>query len=47
MKAIVVSLFLIALTGCASNVVTVNVDAGFRGGYAAGLIARQSVVRGG
>lgn len=29
------------LTSCASNVVTVNVDAGFRGGYAAGLIARQ------
>ena len=31
------------LTSCASNVMTVNIDAGFRGGYAAGLIARQSV----
>jgi NCAIR mutase (PurE)-related protein len=31
------------LSSCASNVVTVNVDAGFRGGYAAGLIARQAV----
>ncbi len=29
------------LSSCASNVVTVNVDAGFRGGYAAGLIVRQ------
>lgn len=28
------------LTCCASNVLTVNIDAGFRGGYAAGLIAR-------
>jgi len=27
------------LTCCASNVVTVNIDAGFRGGYVAGLIA--------
>jgi len=31
------------LTSCASNVMTVNIDAGFRGGYAAGLIARQAV----
>ena len=31
------------LSSCASNVVTVNIDAGFRGGYAAGLIARQVV----
>lgn len=31
------------LTSCASNVMTVNIDAGFRGGYAAGLIARQVV----
>ena len=31
------------LSSCASNVVTVNIDAGFRGGYAAGLIARQAV----
>ena len=28
------------LTCCASNVVTVNIDAGFRGGYVAGLIAK-------
>ncbi|MCP4508878.1 MAG: 1-(5-phosphoribosyl)-5-amino-4-imidazole-carboxylate carboxylase, partial [Fuerstiella sp.] len=27
------------LTCCASNVVTVNIDAGFRGGYVAGMIA--------
>ncbi len=27
------------LTCCSSNVVTVNIDAGFRGGYVAGLIA--------
>jgi NCAIR mutase (PurE)-related protein len=27
------------LTCCASNVVCVNIDAGFRGGYAAGLMA--------
>jgi NCAIR mutase (PurE)-related protein len=37
-----VTALLSMLTSCASNVVTVNVDAGFRGGYAAGLIARQS-----
>lgn len=29
------------LTCCASNVVTVNIDAGFRGGYVAGLIASR------
>ena len=28
------------LTCCASNVVTVNINAGFRGGYVAGLIAK-------
>ncbi|MEQ9410517.1 MAG: nickel pincer cofactor biosynthesis protein LarB [Fuerstiella sp.] len=28
------------LNCCASNVVTVNIDAGFRGGYVAGVIAR-------
>ncbi|MEZ6061896.1 MAG: nickel pincer cofactor biosynthesis protein LarB [Planctomycetaceae bacterium] len=28
------------LTCCASNVVTVNIDAGFRGGYVAGMIAK-------
>jgi NCAIR mutase (PurE)-related protein len=30
------------LNSCASNVATVNIDAGFRGGYLAGLIARRS-----
>ncbi len=28
------------LSSCASNVLTVNIDGGFRGGYTAGLIAR-------
>ncbi len=36
-----VTALLSMLTSCASNVVTVNVDSGFRGGYAAGLIARR------
>ena len=31
------------LTCCASNVLCVNIDAGFRGGYAAGLIAASTV----
>lgn len=31
------------LTSCASNVTVVNIDAGFKGGYVAGLIASQSV----
>jgi len=39
-----VTAMLSMLTCCASNVVTVNIDAGFRGGYVAGLIARDSVV---
>lgn len=30
------------LTCCASNVVSVNIDAGFKGGYVAGLIASRS-----
>jgi pyridinium-3,5-biscarboxylic acid mononucleotide synthase len=29
------------LNSCASNVVVVNIDAGFNGGHAAGLIARR------
>ena len=29
------------LTSCASNVIAVNIDAGFKGGYVAGLIGRQ------
>lgn len=31
------------LTCCASNVVCVNIDAGFKGGYVAGIIASRSV----
>lgn len=34
-----VTAMLSMLTCCSSNVVTVNIDAGFRGGYVAGLIA--------
>ncbi len=30
------------LNSCSSNVVTVNIDAGFNGGYVAGLIARRA-----
>lgn len=30
------------LTCCASNVVTVNIDAGFKGGYVAGMIASRT-----
>ena len=30
------------LTCCASNVVTVNIDAGFRGGYVAGMMVAQA-----
>jgi pyridinium-3,5-biscarboxylic acid mononucleotide synthase len=33
------------LTCCASNVVTVNIDAGFKGGYVAGLIASRAAGR--
>jgi hypothetical protein len=33
------------LTCCASNVLCVNIDAGFRGGYAAGLIAASAAER--
>ncbi|MEX0701260.1 MAG: nickel pincer cofactor biosynthesis protein LarB [Planctomycetales bacterium] len=32
------------LTSCAANVSVVNIDAGFKGGYVAGLIARQKAV---
>lgn len=31
------------LNSCASNVTVVNIDAGFKGGYVAGLIARNAV----
>lgn len=33
------------LNSCAANVTVVNIDAGFKGGYVAGLIARQAVKR--
>ena len=29
------------LSSCAANVAVVNIDAGFKGGYLAGLVARQ------
>ena len=32
------------LNSCASNVTVVNIDAGFKGGYVAGLIARRAAV---
>jgi pyridinium-3,5-biscarboxylic acid mononucleotide synthase len=32
------------LNSCAANVTVVNIDAGFKAGYVAGLIARQKVV---
>jgi len=31
------------LNSCASNVTVVNIDAGFKGGYVAGLIAKQAI----
>ncbi|MFM7923319.1 MAG: phosphoribosyl carboxyaminoimidazole mutase, partial [Planctomycetaceae bacterium] len=31
------------LTSCASGVVCVNIDAGFKGGYVAGMIASRTV----
>lgn len=37
-----VTAMLSMLTCCASNVVTVNIDAGFRGGYVAGMIAKTA-----
>lgn len=36
------SALLSMLNSCAANVVTVNIDAGFKGGYVAGLIARNA-----
>jgi NCAIR mutase (PurE)-related protein len=35
------------LNSCAANVVVVNIDAGFKGGYVAGLIARRAAARSG
>jgi NCAIR mutase (PurE)-related protein len=34
------------LTSCAANVAVVNIDAGFKAGYLAGMIARQSTAVG-
>ncbi len=36
------SALLSMLNSCAANVITVNIDAGFKGGYVAGLIATQA-----
>lgn len=33
------------LNSCAANVAVVNIDAGFKGAYLAGMIARQSAIR--
>jgi hypothetical protein len=33
------------LNSCASNVTVVNIDAGFKAGYVAGLIAHRRVAR--
>ena len=38
-----VTALLAMLTCCASNVVSVNIDAGFKGAYVAGIIARKSM----
>jgi len=35
------------LNSCAANVTVVNIDAGFKGGYIAGLIARNAALRSG
>jgi hypothetical protein len=35
------------LNSCAANVTVVNIDAGFKAGYVAGLIARATVQRSG
>lgn len=40
------SALLSSLNSCASNVCVVNIDAGFKGGYLAGLIARQKTSEG-
>jgi NCAIR mutase (PurE)-related protein len=39
-----VSALLSMLNSCASNVAVVNIDAGFKGGYLAGLIAKRKVL---
>src|SRR5262249_47427316 len=35
------------LNSCAANVVVVNIDSGFKGGYVAGLIARRAAKKNG
>lgn len=40
-----ISALLSMLNSCAANVVVVNIDAGFKGGYVAGLIAKNSAQR--
>jgi len=40
-----VAALLAMLNSCAANVTVVNIDAGFKGGYIAGLIAKNAVVR--
>jgi len=39
-----ISALLSMLNSCAANVAVVNIDAGFKGGYMAGLIAKQAAV---
>jgi pyridinium-3,5-biscarboxylic acid mononucleotide synthase len=41
-----VSALLSMLNSCAANVTVVNIDAGFKGAYIAGLIARRTAERG-
>jgi len=40
-----VSALLSMLNSCAANVAVVNIDAGFKGGYVAGLIATRAQAR--
>ncbi|MGQ9761417.1 MAG: nickel pincer cofactor biosynthesis protein LarB [Thermogutta sp.] len=39
-----ISALLSMLNSCAANVLVVNIDAGFKGGYVAGLIAKNSAI---
>src|SRR5439155_16768828 len=41
-----ISALLSMLNSCAANVTVVNIDAGFKGAYVAGLIARRSAAKG-
>jgi NCAIR mutase (PurE)-related protein len=40
-----IAALLTMLNSCSANVVVVNIDSGFKGGYTAALIARRSVLR--